>query len=85
VAPFIATQNPLRGLTLTNFTSLVVVFSENVQRIDASDLLVSGIPATKVTGSGSNYVFSFPQPPYGEVEIAWANGHGITTMWRDPA
>jgi len=78
VAPFIATQSPLRGLTLTNFTSLLVIFSENVQHVDAGDLLVSGIPATGVTGSGSNYVFTFPQPPYGEVEIAWANGHGIT-------
>jgi len=78
VAPFIATQVPLRGLTLTNFTNLVVVFSENVQHVDAGDLLVSGIPATGVTGSGSNYVFTFPQPPYGEAEIAWANGHGIT-------
>jgi len=41
-------------------------------------LLISGIPATGVIGSGSNYFFTFPQPPYGEVEIAWANGHGIT-------
>ena len=49
-----------------------------MQHVDAGDLLVSGIPATGVGGSGANYVFTFPQPPYGEAEIAWANGHGIT-------
>ena len=77
-APRIASQFPLAGSTLSNFTALLVLFSERVQHVDAGDLLVSGIPATGVTGSGSNYVFSFPQPPYGEVEIAWSNGHGIT-------
>jgi hypothetical protein len=77
-APRVAAQLPLAGSTLTNFTSLLVRFSESVQHVDAGDLLVSGIPATGVTGSGSNYLFTFPQPPYGEVEIAWANGHGIT-------
>src|SRR5438093_11216771 len=63
---------------LTNFTSRLVVFSERVQNVDAGDLLVSGNSATGVSGIGSEYVFTFPQPPYGEVEIAWANGHGIT-------
>ena len=35
-------------------------------------------PATGVSGSSSNYTFSFPQPPYGHVDIAFATGHGIT-------
>src|SRR5207253_2430872 len=78
IAPTIATQSPPRGITLTNFTGLTITFSERVQNVDAGDLLISGIPATGVIGSGSNYFFTFPQPPYGEVEIAWANGHGIT-------
>jgi hypothetical protein len=78
VAPFIAAQFPPGGSTLTNLTSLQVIFSERVQNVDASDLLINGIPATGLAGGGSNYVFSFPQPGYGEVEIAWASGHGIT-------
>src|SRR5207247_8296405 len=78
IAPTIVTQSPPRGMVLSNFTTLAVRFSEPVHHVDAGDLLVSGIPATGVSGSGANYIFTFPQPPYGEVEIAWANGHGIT-------
>lgn len=79
VAPTVATQTPLGGATVTNLTSITVVFSENVHQIDAGDLLVNGVPATAVSAqhSRSNYTFSFPQPPYGPVTITWAEGHGI--------
>jgi len=78
VAPYILTNFPPRFTNVTNLTNIIIVFSEPVQNVDAGDMLLNGIPATGLTGSGSNYVFSFPQPPYGEVEIAWINGHGIT-------
>ncbi|HEY2953441.1 MAG TPA: Ig-like domain-containing protein [Verrucomicrobiae bacterium] len=81
IAPTIATQNPLAGSNLTNtFTSLAITFSEVVQNVDAGDLLVNGVPATGVSAGagGSNYVFTFPRPPYGSVAITWASGHGIT-------
>jgi len=78
VAPFILTNFPPRFTNVTNLTNITIVFSEPVQNVDAGDMLLNGIPATGLTGRGSNYVFSFPQPPYGEVEIAWINGHGIT-------
>jgi len=78
VAPFILTNFPPRFTNVTNLTNITIVFSEPVQNVDAGDMLLNGTPATGVTGSGSTYVFSFPQPPYGEVEIAWINGHGIT-------
>ena len=54
------------------------MFSERVQNVDAGDLLINGIPATGVSGAGSNYVFTFPQPAYGQVEISFAGTHGIT-------
>jgi len=76
--PTIVTQVPPRGATLTNFSFLLVTFSERVQNVDAGDLLINGISAASVSGSGSNYLFAFPQPPEGQVRIAWANGHGIT-------
>ncbi len=76
--PTIARQIPQDGATVTNLTNITVIFSEPVQNVDAADLLVNGVPATSVTGSGSNYVFRFPQPAYGGVEVAWAAGHGIT-------
>ncbi|HXI51535.1 MAG TPA: Ig-like domain-containing protein, partial [Candidatus Saccharimonadales bacterium] len=77
VGPTIARQVPAAFATVTNLTNIVITFSERVHGVDAGDLLINGIPATRVTGSGSNYTFSFTQPAYGEVEIAWAADHGI--------
>ena len=53
--------------TITNLTSIQVTFSERVVGVDAADLLVNDVPATSVTGSGSNYIFTVTQPPYGPV------------------
>jgi hypothetical protein len=80
VAPIIATQIPLAYATITNLTNLTVRFSERVQGVDAADLLINGLPATSVFAApnGSNYVFAFPHPPYGNVDISFASGHGIT-------
>jgi hypothetical protein len=80
VAPTIATQIPLAYATITNLTNLTVRFTERVQGVDAADLLINGLPATSVFAApnGSNYVFAFPHPPYGNVDISFASGHGIT-------
>jgi hypothetical protein len=80
IPPTVAGQFPpaFTDVTNANFTNITVRFSERVQNVDASDVLINGVPATSVSGSGSNYVFSFPRPPYGEVEVIFANGHGIT-------
>ncbi len=78
VAPFIVSQNPPAGSTVTSLTNIQITFSERVQGVNAGDLLINGIPATGVTGSGSNYNFTFPQPPYFEVTVTWAANHGIT-------
>ena len=78
IAPVIVTNFPAPFATVTSLTSIKVIFSEPVQNVDAADLLLNTYPATGVTGSGSNYVFTFPQPPYGEVEVLWRSSHGIT-------
>ena len=78
LAPTVASKLPLASATITNLTSVTIVFSERVQNVDAGDLLINGIPATGVSGAGSNYVFTFPQPAYGQVEISFAGTHGIT-------
>ncbi len=78
VAPIVARQIPLAFTTVTNLTNITVTFSERVQNVDAGDLLINGIPATGVTGGGSNYTFTFLPQPYGEVEVGFAAGHGIT-------
>lgn len=77
-APVIFAVNPPHSTPVTNLTSVTVTFSEPVSGVNASDLLVDGVPATGVTGTGSNYVFTFPQPAYGQPAFSWAAGHGIT-------
>src|SRR5439155_10087457 len=70
VAPFVFRQSPVAFANVINvLTSMLVLFSERVQNVDASDLLINGAPATGLSGSGSNYIFTFPQPPFGEVEV----------------
>ena len=76
-APTIVSQTPLASSTINNLTQLQVSFSEAVQGVNASDLLINGSPATGFSGSGANYTFTFPQPAYGNVAISWAVGHNI--------
>jgi len=77
IAPTIATRSPTAGSSLTNLSTIRVTFSERVSGVDASDLLVNGVPATQVSGSGSNYLFTAVSPGVGTVTVAWAAGHGI--------
>jgi hypothetical protein len=76
-APIVFSKNPAPG-SLTNLTQLTVTFSKVVQGVNASDLLVNGVPASGISGSGSNYTFTFAQPAFGNVAITWATAHGIT-------
>jgi Big-like domain-containing protein/calcineurin-like phosphoesterase family protein/purple acid phosphatase-like protein/immunoglobulin I-set domain protein len=80
IAPTILRQSPLAGSTVTNLTNITVSFSEYVQNVYATNLLINGVPAATVNAnhSRSNYTFSFAQPPYGQVNVTWASGHAIT-------
>ncbi|HMJ89307.1 MAG TPA: lamin tail domain-containing protein [Candidatus Acidoferrum sp.] len=78
IAPTVVAKTPAAGATLTNLNSINVVFSENVNGVNASDLLINGSPAIGMTAnSGSNYTFSFSEPGPGTVAITWAVSHGI--------
>ncbi len=81
--PSIATVNPPAG-TVSNLTQVTVVFSRSVTGVDASDLLINGLPATAVVGANASYTFTFPQPPGGEVTVSWAAGHGIADTLIPP-
>lgn len=81
VAPTILSKNPDAYATVSNLTSIRVIFSENVVNVDAGDLLINDVPATNVTRTGyTNYLFTFPQPPYGPISVTWATNHGITDV-----
>ena len=83
-APTIAARCPAAGATVTNLTQVTVTFSEPVSGVDAADFLVNGAPAFGLSGGGSNYTFSFSQPPSGTVTISWAANHGIADLAAPP-
>jgi hypothetical protein len=82
--PVVAVKNPPAGAVLSNLFQVEVTFSEPVMNVDASDLLLNGVSAYGIVGNGSNYIFSFNQPPYGGVNVTWAVGHGITDVNSNP-
>ncbi len=77
-APVIVDQIPAAGATVNQLSQIEVFFSEPVEGVDAADLLINGIPATGLSfGLPGQFVFSFPQPATGLVDVAWAPNHGI--------
>jgi hypothetical protein len=81
--PVVWDQSPAPG-TVSNLTEVTVTFSRLVAGVNAADLLINGLPAGGLSGSGSNYTFLFAQPAYGPVSIAWAANHGITDVLIPP-
>ncbi len=79
VSPPVATYNPAPSSTVLSLASINVVFSESALGVDVSDLLINNEPATGFLSNNlNNYTFQFPQPPTGQVQVAWASGHGIS-------
>ncbi len=84
IAPYLTGVSPGAG-TLFVLTNLTVRFSERVTGVNATDLLVNGQPASTLsTTDGLAYIFTFSQPPYGEVTTSWAVGHGIADSDNPP-
>lgn len=78
VAPTLAAVNPLPGSTVSRLMQVVVAFSEPVVGVDAFDLLVNGVPADSLAGSGAGpYTFGFAIPSPGVVIFSWAINPGI--------
>ena len=78
VAPTVVFQLPFGGVTVRSLVQIEVNFSETVTGVDAADLLVNGAPATGLSAlGGTQFVFTFPQPAVGTVNVSFAPGHGI--------
>ena len=84
VAPFVFSANPPFGAAVGDLTSIQVTFSERVTGVVPSNLLINGVAASSVSGAGSNYTFSFAQPPYGPVAVRWAGDTSIFDMGIPP-
>ena len=81
--PALLGQSPAPG-NVSALTRIVVTFSEPVSGVDASDLLINGLPAATVTGAGASYTFAFPQPADGLVLVTWNGAHGIADLETTP-
>ncbi len=69
---------PAPGAQVSRLAQVEVTFDEPIQGLDAADLRVNGQPASSLTGTEAGpYVFQFPPPPSGLVQLAWAASHGV--------
>ena len=76
-APAIASVNPTAG-TINSLQQITVTFTEPVDDVEATDLLVNGTPAiTMERVNDATFNFTVGQPAYGTVQITWATGHEI--------
>jgi len=83
--PVVTIISPLPGITVLSLDEIEIIFSEEVQGVDASDLRINNQPASAVFHEGPvQYRFTFSQPPTGAVQVAWAAGHGITDLASVP-
>jgi hypothetical protein len=84
VPPRVVSAEPPAG-DIFYLTNITFSFSEGVSGVDASDLLINGVPAASVSSvTNSIYTFHFPQPPYGPVLITWDTNHGIVDFDDPP-
>jgi hypothetical protein len=84
IPPTLFSVSPEPGSVLTNLNSITVTFSEPVVGVTADDFLIDTQPANSVTGSGTNYTFTFNTPPYGGVFITWFPDPGIYDLALPP-
>ncbi len=76
--PAVISLNPAAGATVQSLNSIQVGFSKPVAGVDASDLLINGLPSTNLVSVSPNaFTFYFPQPSNGLVQAAWVVGNGI--------
>lgn len=79
ISPTVTRLVPPAGLIVRDLTQIEVEFSENVVGVEAGDLRIADQPAQSITvRPGNIFVFHFPPPPTGSVQVAWIPAHGIT-------
>lgn len=84
-APAVAVLIPPATAKVRDLTQIEVDFSEGVTGVNATDLLINGHSATNLVVYGPDqYLFQFPQPPTGTVQVAWAGAHGIRDLASTP-
>ncbi|HON08511.1 MAG TPA: CotH kinase family protein, partial [Verrucomicrobiota bacterium] len=79
LVPYITNLNPAEKAVIKNLSYIEVFFSENVNGVDADDLLANGIPSISVNQiTPSHYIFTFLYDLTGEINMQWRDGHNIS-------
>jgi hypothetical protein len=80
--PTLVAEVPPADVTTKSLGSITVVFDEDVQGVDAGDLLINNaaIATNLIALSARQYTFQFPQPAPGPVSVAFAANAGITDL-----
>ena len=69
------------GVLVPALRSVEVHFNQAVTGVAAADLLINNVPATNVTAYAPwQYVFDFPEPPMGDVQVSWAANANIQSL-----
>ena len=69
---------PADQSTVPALRSIEVHFNQAVTGVAATNLLIDNVPATNVTAYAPwQYVFDFPEPPMGAVQVNWATNAAI--------
>jgi hypothetical protein len=76
-SPTVTNVTPVPG-TVSELSPITITFSEAVRGVEASDLIMNGVAASTVSGSGDEYAFSFVSVPLGLVTVTWGSNHDIT-------
>jgi len=83
--PVVVEISPPANSVVRELPQIEVFFDGNVQGVEAADLLINGNPATNLTVySPREYLFRFPPPATGTVQVAWAADAGITDLASTP-
>lgn len=84
-APELISVFPPPGVTVRQLGQVEVQFNRPVSGIDATDLLLNGLPALQVEGLGAGpYLFRFAPPGPGLATLTWAANTGIQTESEEP-
>ena len=85
VPPAVQSLSPAADSVVRILGAVEIAFSEPVAGVDAADLLINGRPATNMfEAAPGQFVFEFPPPAGGSVNVAWADGHGIVDLAVPP-
>lgn len=82
-APSVIAVEPAPGLVGV-FSQVRVTFSEPVVGVEASDLTLNGKPASRLTGGGDAYLFTFTNTEPGELTLRWQQDAGIVDLAATP-